>query len=320
MTQQPLVDTSRRPLKVGLLLPCWTRGMGGKTPGWSDILAFAQHAEAVGFDSLWVADNLVLRFETGEVVELAECWSVLAALAATTTRATIGTLVTCTGFRNPALLAKMALTVDEISGGRLILGIGAGGVKEEHQLFGFPWEQRYSRFEEAVTILHQLLRTGYADFTGEYYQVRECCVSVPRKARPNGPPLLIGTGIPGPRMLRLTARYADLWNGWLTYDPKPPYTLAELQTALSDACQSIQRDPATLERTICVPVSLDGHRLICGAWDFTDGGFSGPPEELADALRVFARQGISHLQLCLAPSTLEGLDAFAPVLALLDQA
>lgn len=321
MTERPLACPShQRPLKVGLILPHWTGGMEGKTPSWTDILTLAQHAEAVGFDSLWVVDNLILQFETGEFVEMGECWSVLAALAATTTRATIGTLVTCTGFRNPALLAKMAVTVDEISGGRLILGIGAGGMKEEHQTFGFPWEQRYSRFEEAVTILHRLLRTGYADFTGKHYQVRECRISAPRGSRPNGPPLLIGTGVPGPRMLRLTAQYADLWNGWLTYDPKPPYTLSSLHTTLDETCQTIQRDPATLERTISIPVSLDGHRLICGSWDLTDGALTGSPEELADAFRIFAQQGVSHLQLCLAPSTLEGIEAFAPVLALLGKA
>jgi alkanesulfonate monooxygenase SsuD/methylene tetrahydromethanopterin reductase-like flavin-dependent oxidoreductase (luciferase family) len=130
---------------------------------------------------------------------------------------------------------------------------------------------------------------------------------------------MIGTETPGPRMRRLIAQYADLWNGWLTYDREPPYSLSSVQTTLDEACLSTRRDPTTLERTVCITVALDGHQLIYGSWKFTDGALKGSPEELADAFRLFAQQGVSQLQLILAPSTLEGLDAFAPVLALLDQ-
>src|SRR5438093_947835 len=117
-------QTGSHRLKIGLILPSWTGSLGGETPRWRDVLAVAQRAEAVGFDSLWVADDLLVRFEEGAPLGMWECWSFLAALAASTRRVELGTLVASALFRHPALLAKMADTVDEISGGRLTLGIG----------------------------------------------------------------------------------------------------------------------------------------------------------------------------------------------------
>src|SRR5918995_2574630 len=155
---------------------------GGTTAGWSNLLDLARRAEDLGFDSLWVPDHFLLGSDNdSEPIGGWECWSLLAALAATTTHVELGSLVGCTGYRNPALLAKIASTVDEISGGRLVLGLGAGWAESEFRAFGVPFDHRVSRFEEAIQIIAGLLRDGRVDFEGAYYQARDC------ELRPPGP-------------------------------------------------------------------------------------------------------------------------------------
>jgi alkanesulfonate monooxygenase SsuD/methylene tetrahydromethanopterin reductase-like flavin-dependent oxidoreductase (luciferase family) len=243
-----------------------------------------------------------------------EGWSILAALAATTTRVALGPLVACAGFRNPALLAKMATTVDEISGGRLILGLGAGWHEPEFAAFGYPFDHRVARFEEAVTIIHGLLRDGQVNFSGTYYQAKACELR-PRGPRPAGPPILIGGA--GPRMLRTTARFADAWSrdfDALTAGAPPhsPADLASWRVTVDTACTAVRRDPATLERMAAVAVSLPG--APNPRWE----ALTGSPAELAEGLRGYARAGFSHVQLWLDPSTEADIAAFGPVLELLD--
>jgi alkanesulfonate monooxygenase SsuD/methylene tetrahydromethanopterin reductase-like flavin-dependent oxidoreductase (luciferase family) len=305
----------RRPLKVGLFLPLWEEGTSGRVPSWTEILARAKAAEAVGVDSLWVPDHLIIRFPDTEPEGVWEGWSFLAALAASTERVELGQLVTCTAFRNPALLAKMADTVDEISGGRLTLGLGAGWHEPEFQAFGYPFDHRVSRFEEAVTIIHGLLKHGQIDFAGAYYQARDCELR-PRGPRTGGPPIMIGGS--GARVLRLTARFADVWNRDFDkvnpeFEPFSPEDLAAWGPRVDAACVEVGRDPATLERAADVLVDL---AIAPGreGWQ----ALTGPPEELADGLRSYVRAGFSHVQVWLEPSTIAGIEAFAPVLALLD--
>ena len=150
----------------------------------------------VGFDSVWLPDHLLFRFPGVRPQGVWDVWSLLSALAATTKRVEIGPLVACTSFRNPALIAKMADTIDEISGGRLILGLGAGWHKPEYDAFGFPFDHRVSRFEEAMQIIHGLLRDGHVDFEGKFYSARDCELR-PRGPRPQGPPILWGPTVPG---------------------------------------------------------------------------------------------------------------------------
>jgi alkanesulfonate monooxygenase SsuD/methylene tetrahydromethanopterin reductase-like flavin-dependent oxidoreductase (luciferase family) len=307
-----------RPLKIGLVLPTAEGMMDGRTPRWTDILAMARLAEAVRFDSVWVADHLLVRFADDEPHGLLECWSLLAGLATATERVALGPLVGCLGWRNPALLAKMADTVDEISGGRLILGLGAGWHRPEFDAFGYAWDHRASRFEEAIQIVHALLRQGHVDFDGTYYAARECELR-PRGPRRHGPPILIGTF--GPRMLQVTARYADAWNAEWTNQPEK---VLALQGPVDAACAAVGRDPATLERTAGIMVDLPG-RHDHPAWRWirdmraAEGPASGSSEELANLLRGFADVGITHVQVWLAPDTLAGVEAFAPVLEVLDQ-
>ena len=173
------------------------------------IRTVARQAESDGFDSIWLPDHFLYRNPGEPTRGIWECWTMLAALAEATERVEIGTLVTCNSFRNPAILTKMATTVDEVSHGRLILGVGAGWNEPEYQAFGLPFDHRVDRFEEALQILKPLLREGHVDFAGRYYQARNCDI-VPRGPRPAPCPRLSGASTrapsPSPRPSRLPGR------------------------------------------------------------------------------------------------------------------
>jgi alkanesulfonate monooxygenase SsuD/methylene tetrahydromethanopterin reductase-like flavin-dependent oxidoreductase (luciferase family) len=305
---------SARPLKIGLLLPDSEGYMNGETAHWPDLRALAETAETVGFDSIWVTDHFLHR-ENGVEIGPWECWSLLSALAATTRRVEIGTLVLCTGFRNPAHLAKMADTVEDISDGRLILGIGAGWNEAEYDAFGYPFDHRVDRFEESLNILAPLLRTGGVTFDGAYSFAHDAVLR-PRGPRPSGPPVMIGTSGAGPRMLRLTARFADQWNVWFNTFDNDLDTLIELNRTLDAICLEEGRDPATLERTAAIKVEIASHS---GSPMGTEP-ITGTSQEIADVLRAYGQAGISHVQIWLDPNTVDGVRAFADVLRLLDGA
>ena len=160
-----------RPCKVGVFLPIVETQMAGATARWTDLQTMARTAEEIGLDSIWIPDHLYFEYP-GVTESTYECIAILSALAAVTTRVEIGTLVICTGFRYPAVLASMANTIDEISNGRLILGLGAGYLEPEYRAFGIPYDHRVSRFEEALHIIATLLRERKVDFEGKYYSAR----------------------------------------------------------------------------------------------------------------------------------------------------
>ncbi len=314
-------DTQSR-IKVGLQLPLGHE-TGGSAPRWSEIRDIATLAEDVAFDSLWVVDHFLYQLEGAEEPDgLWEDWSVLSAVAACTKSVELGTLVLGMGFRNPARLAKMADTVEEISGGRLILGVGAGYHELEYRAFGFPYDHRYSRFAEAIQIVHGLLRTGAVDFAGTYHEARDCVLR-PRGPRPEGPKIMIGTV--GPKMLRLTARYGDMWNAYWDDTGNRPQGVARLRTMVDEACADVGRDPATLERSVTVltadpdarpwwkdmPTSYDGLSLE---------PLSGDTGEIAEELLAYRREGISHVQINMDHLTTDAVEQFAPVLELLGKA
>jgi alkanesulfonate monooxygenase SsuD/methylene tetrahydromethanopterin reductase-like flavin-dependent oxidoreductase (luciferase family) len=215
------------------------------------------------------------------------------------------------------LLAKKAATVDEMSGGRLILGLGAGWNEPEYRAFGFPFDHRVDRFEEAFAIIRGLLREGRVDFVGRYHQARDCLL-LPRPNRTSGPPIMIGTT--GPRMLRLAAAHADSWNAWFSWFGNRPEGIPALRHKVDAACSAIGRDPATLERTVVVLIQVDpGEVARRGGPEEKAPPIRGSSEEIADALRAFAAEGISHIQVVVDPITIASIERLAPVLRELDR-
>ena len=302
-----------RPLKVGVQLPEVERVVP-----WPELRGMAVRAEELGFDSLWVGDHLLYRYPDGQSRAPWEAWSTLAALAAVTRRVELGPLVASTSFHNPAMLAKKAATIDEISGGRLVLGLGAGWNETEYLAYGFPFDQRVGRFEEAFTIIRTLLREGAIDFDGRYYQARDCEL-LPRPTRPGGPPLMIGST--GERMLRISLPHVDSWNAWYSSFGNDVEQLPALLRQVDEICLEVGRDPTEVQRTVAVLVRLAGGR---GRPTVYDKGspfepLQGTPDQLADVLRAYAQAGIGHVQLVLDPITVDSIEALAPTLELLDR-
>ena len=202
----------------------------------------------------------------------------------------------------------------------MILGLGAGYHEPEFRAFGYPFDHLVGRFEEALQIIHTLLRKGTVDFQGKYYEARACELR-PRGPRRDGPPILIGAEPNRPRALRLTAQYADYWN---IFSVNQIAELVPAREAMDAACVTAGRDPATLQRTVTMLIDLPGSES-----DPAAGGVSryhasrkpatGTPEELAELLRAFARAGVDQVQIYLAPGNVVGIDALMPVLELLDR-
>ena len=306
--------------RLGVVLPEGEGDMGGRTARWSDYAAMARTAEAMGFDSIWLPDHLIyLEDATTEPPQgVWECWSMLAALAAVTERVELAPLVTATGYRNPALLAKIADAVDEISGGRLILAMGSGWQEPEYRAFGFAADHKIGRFEEALTIVHGLLRDGAIDFDGTYYQARDCELR-PRGPRDGAIPIMVGAN--GPRMLRLTARFADQWNTWLATGDNTPADFTPDDAALDAACLEVGRDPSTLVRTVSLMVDPAGGSVIPASMSPVDARpIGGSTEAIADAIRAFGALGVGHVQLYPLPNTVDGIQALEPVLHALGRA
>lgn len=304
-----------RPLKIGVQLPEveWL-------PSWAEVRDMARVAEDIGIDALWVGDHLLYRTPERGAHGPWEAWSMLSALAAVTERVELGPLVAATSFHAPAMLAKKAATIEEISGGRLILGLGAGWNEVEYRGFGFPYDHRVSRFEEAFTIIRTLLTEGEIDFVGKYYQARECTLH-PRGPRPDGPPLMIGSQ--GPRMLGITIPHVQAWNAWYSWFGNSPDGLMQCLAKVDRACEQAGRPATEVARSAAVFVQFpDGGGRTVG--DQEKNGvrhepLSSQPEPLASALRAFAAAGLNEVQLVLDPITRQSIEALAPTLELLDQ-
>ena len=302
-----------RPIRVGIQLPEVERVVR-----WPEYIAMAKAAEDVGFDTLWLGDHLLYRYEDGSTRGPWEVWTMLAALAASTSRIKLGPLVAATAFHAPAMLAKLAATVDEVSGGRLILGLGAGWNDTEFRAFGFPFDHRISRFEEAFTIIRTLLADGRIDYEGEFFQARDCEL-LPRPATPGGPPLMIGSI--GPRMLEITLPHVQQWNVWYRQSNNSAAGLEPILRQVDDACRAVGRDPGTLEKTSAVLVRLPGGagRVMGETGSASIPPLEGSPAELAAKLREYADLGLAEVQLVVDPITIESVHALAPMLAELDR-
>jgi probable F420-dependent oxidoreductase len=251
----------------------------------------ATTAEAIGFDAVWISDHVGFGDPDGDWHGAWESWTLLSALAAATTRVRLGTYVAAVPFRNPALLAKMAETLDEVSGGRVMLGLGAGWNEPEFRAFGFPFERRFDRFEDGLRIITSMLRTSRADHAGRLESARGARLE-PRGPRPAGLPVMVGAA--GPRMLRLTAELGDEWNAGM----RSPEELGPMLEAVDAACAAAGRDPRTLVRS---------------AEALVETGDAFDPAAVAAHLRRYADLGIAHIQVQLRPNSIVGVRAFAPV-------
>jgi alkanesulfonate monooxygenase SsuD/methylene tetrahydromethanopterin reductase-like flavin-dependent oxidoreductase (luciferase family) len=302
----------RRPLKVGVQLPEVEREVG-----FDELFDMARSAEAAGFDSIWVGDHLLYDLPVGPRGPW-EAWTTLAALAAVTERVQLGPLVASTSFHAPAMLAKQAATVDAISGGRLIVGLGAGWYEREYRAYGFPYDHRVSRFEEAFTIVRTLLRSGQIDHHGTYYDVDDCVLH-PRFSA-EGPPLWVGSI--GPRMLSITAAHVDAWNVWWSDYGNTPEGFAVIKRRVDEIVNASNPDRAApIDATCAVYVQLPGGtgRPMGDYPGDAAPPLRGTPAELADIFRAFAAAGAVHVQVVIDPITRSAFEAFAEVLELLDE-
>ena len=292
-------------MKIGVQLPEVERPVT-----WAEMRDIAVTAEEVGLDSVWTGDHLLFRDEGSPARGPWETWSVLAAVAEATSRVELGPLVASTSFHAPAMLAKKASTVDEISGGRLILGLGAGWNQVEYEAFGFPFDNRVARFEEAFTIIRTLIREGAIDFAGEYHTLRDMELLPAARA---GMKILIGSN--GPRMLRATMAHADMWNTWHVQYGNRPAGLAELQAVVDRACRDVGRDPAEIERTAAVYVQLSrGEGRNPGSSERQgQGPVTGSHEEIAATLAGFGPAGVAHLQVVLDPIDAAGVEELGEI-------
>jgi probable F420-dependent oxidoreductase, Rv2161c family len=299
-------------MRIGIVLPIAEEDGLDAAPSYAEIRAIAIAAESAGFDSVWVFDHLLFRFD-GVTTGIHECWTILAAIAEATDRVELGTLVMCTGFRNAALLAKMAATLDQVSGGRLILGLGAGWHDPEYEAFGYPTDHKVDRFEESLAVITGLIREGRADLDGRFVTARDAVLRPP--ARPDLPILVAAKG---PRMLELVARHADAWN--LAWFGLPDERLARVRGELADACARVGRDPATLTITVGITVRYPA----AGGGDASTPDdpippspcLTGTPDHVAAGLRAHASAGADHVIAVLEPCTPATVAAFAEAVAL----
>jgi alkanesulfonate monooxygenase SsuD/methylene tetrahydromethanopterin reductase-like flavin-dependent oxidoreductase (luciferase family) len=233
-------------MRIGVTLPLADHDTrDGHSPTFDDTAAFARLAEALGLDSIWVFDHLFFRYPNRPESGVREAWTTLAALAAVVPRVELGALVMCSSFRNPGLMAKMAATLDDASGGRVILGLGAGWHDPEYEAFGYPTDHRVGRFAEDLEVAARLLRGERVTFDGRWRRFDDAVLLPPPGRRV---PLLVAAT--RPRMLRLTATWADAWNtAWFgAVDDGLRSGLA----ALDAACAAVGRDPTTIRRTVGV--------------------------------------------------------------------
>jgi probable F420-dependent oxidoreductase len=290
-------------MKIGLMLPLGESEAGG----WANLRAMAIAADEDGLDSVWGADHLIFR-DDGETEGIHECWTVLSAVAAVTSHVEIGPLVLALPFRNPALTAKMAAELDEVSGGRFILGLGCGWHEPEFDAFGYPFDHRVSRFEEGMQIVAPLVREGRVSFEGRYHRAVDAELRPPT-IREGGPPILIAGK--QPRMLKLVVEHADQWNAaWYGHPDQADelrIRLANLRAALDEA----GRDPASLAITVGIFVAFEDDADA----DIPERAIRGSVTEVGAALAGYADLGVSHLIVHLWPRSPDGVRRLAEAAA-----
>ena len=278
-----------RPLRVGIQLPEVEREVR-----WPEVAAMARAAEDAGFDSIWLGDHLLYRGDGRRERGPWDVWTQLAALAAVTERVALGPLVACTAFHPPGLLARMAASVDDVSGGRLVLGLGAGWNEVEFRAFGIPFDRRVSRFEESFEIVRRLLAGERVTFSGRFHTIEDAVLLPPPARRV---PLMLGAH--GERMLAIGLPHVDVWNTWFEQYGNDPGRFAELNARIDSAAVRARRDPADVERSACLLVEA-------GAGSEERADPEAPPvplERLGEALGELAAAGAQEAIVVATPVT-----------------
>jgi probable F420-dependent oxidoreductase len=296
-----------RPLRIGVQLPEVEREVR-----WPEYLAMARAAENSGFDSIWVGDHLLYRGDGRPERGPWEAWTMLAALAAVTERVRLGPLVACAGFRSPGLTAKMAAAVDEISGGRLVLALGAGWNRTEFDAFGIAYDHRVSRFEEAFGVIRRLVDGERVTFAGRYWRVEDAVLLPPPARRPT---LMIGSN--AERMLGIALPHVDAWNTWFDDYGNTAEGFTSLNGSIGDAISRAGREPSDVERSACVLVVLDraaGERPVPDHVSPLEGSM----ERIAAGLFDMAEAGADEVILVVDPITERSIRALGEALAILD--
>jgi alkanesulfonate monooxygenase SsuD/methylene tetrahydromethanopterin reductase-like flavin-dependent oxidoreductase (luciferase family) len=292
--------------ELGIVLPNMQYGPDRTTTSWPEIRALALRAEAIGFDTIWIADELLWRMDDGAP---RGCWdgvSLAGAVAVVTSKAKVGSWVLSALHRNPAIIAKTAETLDELSGGRFTFGLGAGHEwPGQAHAFGLPEDRIFARFEEALEIIVPLIRAGHADFEGEFHAARDL-PQQPRGPRPGTMPLLIGGN--GPKGQRAAVRYADIYSCYVEERAAVDEVAPRLRS-MEAICAELGRDPASIGRSVGVSV-----RPLEPAGIRPDV-LSGPPEQIADTFRTFRDAGFTQLEIMYGPGNMAGLEALEPVVA-----
>jgi alkanesulfonate monooxygenase SsuD/methylene tetrahydromethanopterin reductase-like flavin-dependent oxidoreductase (luciferase family) len=284
-------------MQIGLMMRSVQHAPDGTTGPmrWPQIRDIAVLAEDIGVDTLCAPDHLLFRsspempMPEGTTRGTWESFTLLTAIAASTRRVTLLPFVACTSFRNPAHLAKIADTLDEVSEGRLILGLGAGWHEPEYKAYGYPFDRRVSRFEEALRIIVPMLKGETVTFHGQFYDVDECVI-VPRGLRP--------------------AEYADAYNTDQLFSVKDTTSAESLFQIADNACQLAGRDPSTLVRTSGASIAFDGHDA---AGAIPDGTLRGSTDEIVEKLASFAAIGVQHFTFWTYPSNLQSIERLAPI-------
>ncbi|MGH9191249.1 MAG: LLM class flavin-dependent oxidoreductase [Acidimicrobiales bacterium] len=294
-------------LRVGVQLPEVERHVS-----WAEYLAMARAAEEVGFDSIWIGDHLLYRGDGREERGPWDAWSLLAAIAATTENARLGPLVACTAFAPPGLLARKAAAVQEVSGGRLVLGLGAGWNEVEFRAFGIPFDHRASRFGESFEIIRRLLAGERVTYEGRFERVRDA-VLLPRPAAP--PPLMVGST--GERVLRVALPHADVWNVWYDLYGNTPGGFAEQNARVSQLVGEAGRQPSDVLRSATVLVTLEhGGRDRPHTQDVRP--LTGSPRTVAGGLADLAAAGVDEAILVVSPISERSIRALGDVLAMVN--
>lgn len=300
---------SVRPLELGLVLPLLEVPLTGESFRWDTIKARSRFAEDTGFDTVWVPDELLWNVPSWTGPRgWWECVAMAGAVAASTERVNVGTWVLSALHRNPGLTAKVAETLDEISGGRLIFGFGAGHAGTQGETYGYPMDRTVSRYEEALDIVVSLLRTGQAEYQGEYHSAKDQLLR-PRGPRPGSIPIMLGGH--GPRTIGLAVRHADIWSAYAT-ESSLPEAFTDMLVLVDHTCEEQGRDPSSLRRSIGVFVEPTDVRVA----EASDLGtpLSGSPSEIADVIHRFAAMGVDMLELWPSPDTDETVEALASII------